>query len=130
MQFLEKTLNDLGLSNIWVTQCDHFNFNWLKACVDRRLHDQAMQEWNSHVFESNKCLNYRIFKKQFGFEKYLNNLPNKLKKNLTKFRCRNNLLPPPPLLQLKLEVSIIFQGMNEHVLCVYMIIWEMKTTIY
>ena len=52
-----------------------------------------MQELHSRVFESNKCLNYIILKKQFGFESYLNNLPNKFKKSLTKFRCRKNLLP-------------------------------------
>ena len=39
--FVEKTLNDLGLSNIWMTRCNHFNFNWFKACVNRRLHDQV-----------------------------------------------------------------------------------------
>ena len=53
---IEKTLNDLGLSNIWMTQCN--NVNWFNACVNRRLHDQSVQEWHFHVFESNKCLNY------------------------------------------------------------------------
>ena len=76
-----------------MTQCNNFNFNCFKACVNRRLHDEAVQEWNSHVFESSKCLNYSILKNKFVFETYLNNLPNKFKKSLTKFRCRNNLLP-------------------------------------
>ena len=60
----------------------------------------------TRVFESNKCLNYRIFKKQFGFETYLNNLPNKPKKSLTKFRCGNNLLP------IDIGSYYIFQGMK------------------
>ena len=64
IQFVEKTLNDGTNSNIWMTQCNNFNFNWFKACVNRRLNDRAVQEWHSHVFESNKCLNNRIFEKK------------------------------------------------------------------
>ena len=39
IKFVEKTLRDLGLSNIWMNQCNNFNFNWFKVCVNRRLYD-------------------------------------------------------------------------------------------
>ena len=43
--------------------------------------------------ESRKCLNYRIFKTQFGIEPYVLSLPDKFRKTLSKFRCRNVKIP-------------------------------------
>ena len=40
-----------------------------------------------------KCTIYRIIKTTFGFENYLNNSPDLLRRYFTKFSCRNNRLP-------------------------------------
>ena len=51
--------------------------------------------WPVHLFkygERRKCINYRIFKNHFKLEKYLIDLPDNLRKILTKFRCRNHRL--------------------------------------
>jgi len=93
VKFVEENLHHLGLSNIWTDQGCDFKLNWFKVSVKQRLQDQAIQDWHSNMFDSNKCLNYRIFKNKFGIEEYLINLPTKLKKSFTKFRCRNNMLP-------------------------------------
>ena len=39
------------------------------------------------------CLNYRIFKQDLYFEKYLIKLPFRYRMNLCKFRCGNHRLP-------------------------------------
>ena len=39
------------------------------------------------------CLTIGFLKNIFGFEKYLIELPEELRKYLTKFRCRNHRLP-------------------------------------
>ena len=93
IKFVEENLNTLGLSNIWLTQGCNLNLKWFKLCVKQRLVDQAIQYWHSNTYDYSKCLNYRIYKINFGMEEYLINLPNKLKKAFTKFRCRNNMLP-------------------------------------
>ena len=55
--------------------------------------DQAKQNWYSSVNEHTQCTNYRMFKTDFGFEKYLNNLQPKHVTLLCKFRTRNLGLP-------------------------------------
>ena len=42
---------------------------------------------------SPKCFNYRVFKTELLFENYLLNVPYKLRRVYTKFRCRNSKLP-------------------------------------
>jgi hypothetical protein len=61
--------------------------------VKQRLCDQFKQIWSTTVFNSAKCLNYRIFKCSHGREKYLLNLPYDLRRALCNFRCLNHRLP-------------------------------------
>ncbi len=52
-----------------------------------------MQKWNSDMNSSNKAIFYRSVKTTFEQEKYLDILPNKLRKHLTKIRLSNHKLP-------------------------------------
>ncbi|CAC5384686.1 unnamed protein product [Mytilus coruscus] len=61
--------------------------------VKTRLCVQYKQSWVDIIFNSPKCLNYRIFKKEHKFESYLNALPFDLRKALCNFRCVNHKLP-------------------------------------
>ena len=45
------------------------------------------------MFNSSKCINYRIFKTAFGLEKYFTILPCDLVYCLSKFRCVSHRLP-------------------------------------
>ena len=49
--------------------------------------------WKTQVFNSSKCINYRIYKNEFGLEKYLTMLPSDLMYSLCKFRCSSHRLP-------------------------------------
>ena len=93
LSFVQNTLNNLGLSNIWILQGKGIKFNWFRNCIKQRLLDQGQQDWQNANFHSAKCLNYRIFKETICFENYLTELPTKLCKAFTRFRCRNNMLP-------------------------------------
>jgi hypothetical protein len=85
-------LNNCGLSNIW--ESENFpSLDWLKNCTLQRNKDQFNQTWSVQTEESNKCINYRIFKNTFLMEPYLLSLPNKLRITFSKFRCRNTRLP-------------------------------------
>jgi hypothetical protein len=90
---IKDILDNIGYSNIWIMQGENLNDKWLKKSLELRLKDQFIQNWSANVFESNKCLNYRIFKTKFEIEKYLTEIPFKLRKALTSFRCRSNRLP-------------------------------------
>ena len=89
MHFIESTLNELGIGYIWLNQCDSINYTWLKNIVTQTLSDQRKQEWNSDVNSSSSCINYRLFKNELCYEKYLNILSPNLRIAYTRFRCRN-----------------------------------------
>lgn len=91
--FIEKTLNDCGFSGIWNEQRVCNSVEAFKIMVINRLHDQFIQQWGNNVFNNNKCINYRIFRDNFGLEDYLVSLPMLYKRVFTKFRCRNNKFP-------------------------------------
>jgi len=88
---VEKSLNDLSLSHIWLQQGLGINFNWFKNCTKQTLYDQYVQLWSASLFESSKCLHHRSFKSSLSFEQYLTVLPYKLSGILTKFRCSHSL---------------------------------------
>ena len=57
------------------------------------ISDQFKQEVKSNIDESEKCLNYRLYKKEFCFENFFNILPLPLSKYICKFRCLSHKLP-------------------------------------
>lgn len=89
---IEKTLNDSGYSEYWLSQSVPSNLS-LSRMVKDRLCDQFKQSWYNKVYDTPKCLNYRIYKRLHEFEKYLTQLPDDLRKALCNFRCLNNRLP-------------------------------------
>ncbi|XP_071139805.1 uncharacterized protein [Mytilus edulis] len=89
---IEKTLNNCGLSEYWLSQSVPKNVvisNLVKQC----LCDQFKQTWVTTVYDSAKCLNYRIFKTIHNFERYIVDLPYDLRKAYCNFRCMNHKLP-------------------------------------
>ena len=93
IEFLENTMNKCGYSGIWSNQTLNVSLNVFKYMIKTRLNDQYCQLWRSDVFESNKCLNYRIFKHTLSLKTYLINLLLKYQRSFSRFRCRNNQLP-------------------------------------
>jgi len=93
LQCIKSTLNNIGLSNVWMAQGQGFNLAWFKNTVKQRLFDTSQQTWQCSLNTSSKCINYRIFKNTFGFEHYLNYLPFKARQLFTRFRCSNHRLP-------------------------------------
>lgn len=91
--YLKNTLNEIGMSEFWLYQHVTGSLQWFKAAVHLRLTDQFKQKWFADVFVGGKCLNYRIFKEQFGFEIYLVRLSPRLRTSMSRFRCRNHRLP-------------------------------------
>ena len=89
---LKTILNSIGCSEIWMSQSIP-NFNSFKHIVKSKLSDQYLQVWNSNVYNSEKCLNYRIYKCDLKLENYLVSLPKNLSIALCKFRCLNIDLP-------------------------------------
>ena len=60
------TLDKLGLSDIWLTHNTFYSQVSFKNKVKTRLSDRFKQEWNNNVNETEKCLNYRIYKKKIS----------------------------------------------------------------
>ena len=61
--------------------------------VKLKLIENFKQAWRESVFNSAKCLNYRIFKTDLVFEQYFHLLPNDLAMAFCHFRCLNHKLP-------------------------------------
>ena len=70
---IENILNECGYSEYWLTQNVPKSV-CLSKNVKQRLCNQLKQRWSITVFNSAKCLNYKIFKCSHGLEQYLLNL--------------------------------------------------------
>jgi hypothetical protein len=83
------------LESVWENQItfDISRINWLKSTVNVKLKELFHEKWSFDVYNSSKCLNYRIFKENFIFENYLIQLPANLRQYLTKLRCASHKLP-------------------------------------
>ena len=86
-------MNDSGFPGIWLAQSLPCSVSTFRNILKLRLKDHFIQKWHESISESRICINYRIFKNHFKLEKYLVDLPDNLRKILTKFRCRNHRLP-------------------------------------
>jgi len=61
--------------------------------LDVILKSHIIQKWQSDINMSTICANYRMFKGEHKFEKYLDILEGKFLKSFTNFRMCNNDLP-------------------------------------
>lgn len=91
--YVKKALNDLGMTEFWINQTIPHSIQWFKHFSRQRIYDQFLQSWRSDIFNSNKCLNYRIYKHELKLEKYLLCLKPNDRKLLSRFRCRNFKMP-------------------------------------
>ena len=83
-----------GFPNIWADQTSTMSdVKWITAVIKQRLKDQYIQKWANEIDISSKGHIYKIFKHNFGFEKYLSLLSKKFWKPLVKFRTSNHHLP-------------------------------------
>ena len=93
VETIKTTLNNCGFSGLWLNQSLPCSIEVFKHSVKIRLKDQFIQKWHEMISQGGKYTVYRIIKTSFGFESYLNELPDLLRKYFTKFRCRNHRLP-------------------------------------
>lgn len=89
---IQRILNMCGLQYVWQNH-NFVNIEWLSATVNQRLKDQFMQIWSNDINCSSRGQVYKILKPYFGFEKYLDILPVKLRKKFIKFRTSNHRFP-------------------------------------
>ena len=80
------------ITDFWMILAWASPFKAFKQSVKLRLKEQFIQTWHKSISQVT-CTKYRIIKITFGFENYLNDLPDLLRKYFTKFRCRNHRLP-------------------------------------
>ena len=89
---IKKILDDCGLSFVWHSPNSVSN-KWLIKTVNRNLKDTYIQMWSQQSKDSSKACNYHLYKPNFGFESYIDNLPLCYRIPLTKFRTANHKLP-------------------------------------
>ena len=92
MSFVEKILNEIGLSYIFMNQVE-VNWTCLKFEIKQRLTDQFIQKWYSDALNSSRGEFYLSFKKEFKFEPYLTKLNQKSVVWVCKFRTCNIKTP-------------------------------------
>ena len=91
LMYIKNILSDSGLVFNWLNQAD-VPINISKS-VKLKLTEIHSLSWKTEVFDSPKCLNYRIFKQDFGFENYFNVLLDDLSKAFCHFRSLNHKMP-------------------------------------
>jgi hypothetical protein len=90
---IHKTLNECGMTDIWLDQSVNINDKFLKRQIHLSLKDQFVQSWHSELDNSSKCILYKSYKLDFEFEKYLILLNKQSRKLMIKFRTSNHKLP-------------------------------------
>ena len=102
---LNGTYDSPWLMKIKAIVCNSGNpFLWYnqQICVPKKpllnavflqYKDQYLQEWNNEIWRNRKCVIYRIYKTQHGFENYLTKLSFLQRRALCKFRTGNHRLP-------------------------------------
>ena len=87
--FVHKTLNSCGMSNVWYSNGSSVTTECLKCSV---LKAQFEQTWSADIENSPKCMLYKYYKANLGFEKYLLSLNGLNRKYIIKFRLSNHKL--------------------------------------
>ena len=67
--FIKNIIDQCGLSCFW-NDINGVNTKWLVETIKMNLKDQFKQTWLTDLNTNNKCINYIIFKPNFGFEDY------------------------------------------------------------
>ena len=95
LKYIESTLNEIGLSGVWTQQSSTimFSIEGFKNEIKKRLQDQYVQSWITEINRNELFFNYRMYKINFEFEKYLVKLPSTLASYMIKFRTLNHKLP-------------------------------------
>ena len=64
MNFAKQSLDELGLSFIWLTQdsLESHHFAWFKDTINRQINDQFVANWRSRIDDSISCSNYKLYK--------------------------------------------------------------------
>ena len=76
IETVKTTLHNCGFSGSWLNQSSPCSTEVFKQSVKIRLRDQFVQKWHETISQGGKCTIYRIIKTSFGFENYLNELPD------------------------------------------------------
>ena len=94
LSHLRQSLNGLGLGYLFdQPMADPKN---IALVVKRRINDVRTQVWQGEIREHPECVNYRMFKNEWGLSPYLSLLSLEQRTILTKFRTRNHYLPVCP----------------------------------
>jgi hypothetical protein len=89
---IKQILDESGLSFVW-DQPQLVTTAWLGNALLQRQKDMYLQMWKQKCDNCGKALHYSMFKDNFGFEQYLDNLPDNFRIVFTKFRTSNHKLP-------------------------------------
>ena len=87
---IKGMLNDCQMYHYWLQQRVPGN---IVVKIKDVITNQYVEQWKQNVFNSEKCFNYRLFKKELVLERYLLLLPPALRIPLTRFRVVNHKLP-------------------------------------
>ena len=90
---IKECLISSGLNDMWNSQDTSHVPQSIGKMVKLKLIENFKQVWRESVFNSAKCLNYRIFKTDLVFEQYFHLLSNDLAMAFCHFRCLNHKLP-------------------------------------
>lgn len=96
LQKVKDILNQCNVLWLWhnnIIYFDKIEIEKFKNHIKFKLEAQYKIVWKNQVYQSPKCVLYRVYKTDFCEEKYLTSLNNDLCKNICKFRTSNHKLP-------------------------------------
>ena len=89
---IKNILDSCGMSNVWENP-ENFNPTWIATSVEMKLKDMGRQMWHTEIERNVLCINYRLFKTEHNFEKYILELDVQNIIPLCRFRSGCHRLP-------------------------------------
>ena len=79
--------------DVWLTEGAGLNASFIRSTMQRRTETLNTERWRREIEQKSVAEVYRAFKKDPGYESYLNNIPYRHRRHVARFRCRSNFLP-------------------------------------
>ena len=90
---IKDSLVSSGYADLWNSQDTILVPQNLGQLVKSKLLESYKLTWKDSIFNTAKCLNYRMYKTDLNFEQYFNLLPDDLAMAFCHFRCMNHKGP-------------------------------------
>ena len=93
ISYLQEQFESLGMLDVWMSEGAGMSSSFISGTVKRRAQALNLEKWRRDIGQNAVAETYRSFKSTLEYEPYLDIVPYRNRRHMTRFRCRSNYLP-------------------------------------